>query len=463
MKKILIIAVVIAAVAAVIALRPTGNAVSGGVCEGCNVVLITVDTLRPDHLSAYGYGRETSPNIRSLAEKSSVFTNAFSQTPFTPASHWSIMSGTYPHTHNLQRNKEKFFFEAEANLTRTPLVAVALKGMGYDVYETAGFASHSVLQDLSPGLDTFEYGNVTGAEPSEITDKAMEWLEGRDGKFFLWVHYWDPHAPYSPPPGFDVFTSPEDEALYGEIDRNLTEKERLDPIYTEDGYFKFMESKYDGEIMYVDAEVGRLLEKADAVGGETIIIVASDHGECFGERYYGSYAADGELAVKCHDHSWSLFDEELRVPLIIHNPRDMNAQSISEMAQLVDIAPTILDMLGMEKDGRMEGKSLLPLMEEGIKVNDYVFSDIYASRGIYAKSVRDERWKLVKISNWNDGSEKLVLNDMKVGEDVDFSGIYPDVAEKMEEILDSRIPPAAAVKSEISGDIRKLLESLGYV
>jgi arylsulfatase A-like enzyme len=268
-----------------------------------DILLITIDTLRADHLSCYGYKTGTSPNLDQLASQGWRFENAYSAVPVTLPSHATILTGVYPATHGYHDNA---YFPPSA----TPLISEILKKQRY---YTAAFVSGAPLSG-SFGLDRgFDYydDEFPGREriAKETTERALQWLKSASHPFFLWVHYYDPHAEYNPPEPFrsDYSTAP-----------------------------------YDGEIAYVDSQIAKLFH---AIGSEDLVIVTADHGEGLGEH--------GEST-----HAVFLYNSTLHVPLILRGP-NMAPKVLSEAVTLCDIVPTIIDITKISTQQRFDGTSLL--------------------------------------------------------------------------------------------------------
>jgi arylsulfatase A-like enzyme/Flp pilus assembly protein TadD len=289
-----------------------------------NVVLITIDTLRADHLGCYGDKSAQTPNIDSLAREGVRFSNAYTPVPITLPSHSSIMTGTYPTTsgmHDFSGNKLN---------PDQPTMASVLQKAGY---ATGAVVASAVLDSrfgLNHGFDFyydhFEFNRLLETNldemerpGNEVMDQALAWLGKRDNKrFFLWVHLYDPHSPYRPP----------------------------EPYKT-----RYASAPYDGEIAFADAQVGRLLRalKQKNLYGRTLIVVAGDHGEGLGEH--------GEKT-----HGFFIYDSTLHVPLIIKLPAPAAARVAAEDVSLVDVLPTVLDALGVTQPADVQGRSLLGLV-----------------------------------------------------------------------------------------------------
>jgi len=277
-----------------------------------NVLLITLDTTRADHIGVYGVRPQLTPNIDRLAGRGSVFTRAFSHTPLTLPAHANILTGHTPLYHGVADNNgyhlDKRFFT----------LAEQLRGQGY---ATAAFVSSFVLSrtvGLDQGFDIYrEPLNQDTFLAAEIVPLAQEWIAAQKSEWFCWLHLWDPHSPYSPPPPFDK--------LY-----------RADP--------------YAGEIAYMDAELGQLfsfLEKSGCLAS-TLIIITADHGEALGEH--------GEF-----EHGFFAYNSTVHIPLIICRP-GARPGTVKTLVSHVDIFPTVCDILGSAPPPGLAGRSLLPLL-----------------------------------------------------------------------------------------------------
>ncbi|HSR53560.1 MAG TPA: sulfatase-like hydrolase/transferase [Acidobacteriota bacterium] len=294
------------------------------------VVLITVDTLRADHTSPYGYEKAETPVMEALAREGVVFEKALVHTPITLPSHATILTGTYPHFHGLQdvvgRLREDI-----------PTLAEWFRGRGY---ATAAFVGASVLSadwGLDRGFQHYDDEIASGEAlqrvdfdrmerpASAVIDRALAWMDvHREEPYFLWVHLYDPHDPYEPP----------------------------EPYRS-----RFAQEPYDGEIAYVDFQTGRLIERLKSQGlyDPALIVFTADHGESLGEH--------GERY-----HAFFIYESVLRVPLIIKaphgkaGPRPVADVRVKPQVRAVDLAPTICQLLGESIPSWMQGQGLLAHM-----------------------------------------------------------------------------------------------------
>ncbi|MBI2894567.1 MAG: sulfatase [Deltaproteobacteria bacterium] len=283
-----------------------------------NVVLVTVDSLRPDHVGCYGYRRATTPNIDALARRSVRFERAWAQGSSTRFSVPSFMTSRY---------MSQLAMRGRAVLPQNTTLAEVLQGAGFRTAGLMATTERGTGPGVGQGFESFRHSlNLRGEHPDRsITDDAIAILEEPgDRLLFLWVHYYDPHSPFVAPEGAPSFGT-------GEADR------------------------YDSEIWSADREVGRLVGAVDRQFGPdgAVIILTGDHGEAFGEH--------GKVG-----HSGQLHEELLRVPLLARVPGARAAVSTMPAA-LLDIMPTVLDLAGALPSPplRLEGRSLLPQIAGG--------------------------------------------------------------------------------------------------
>jgi len=297
--------------------------------KGFNLVLVSLDTLRADHLRSYGYERETSPNCDSLFSRSFAFMNAFSAAPSTLPSHATIMTGLQPGVHR-------------ANFSRRnplPSSAVTLAEiLNREGYRTGSFNGGGQI-DAAFGLDQgFEVYNDDAGGFSEIWPRARQWLDFyADRKFFLFLHSYDIHLPYKPPQPFNTMFYPEYSGDIGDaIKVRMIENVNAGMIDMSEDDIKHVEALYDGGIRYTDRYISKIEEFLDSKGvaNRTIIVVLSDHGEEFNEHGYVAW------------HSHTLYDELLHVPLIIYIP-GAGPGIVNEKVGIVGLMPTLLDILGV--------------------------------------------------------------------------------------------------------------------
>lgn len=320
--------------------------------EKYNVLLITIDTLRRDHLSAYGYRRNTTPTLDTLARQSSLFKNAYSTAPMTVPSVTSIMTSTYFAQHHVANNRMAFDGSV-------PTLAQALHASGYT---TAAFIGNAVLKPdrgLYRGFDVYN-AHLPGSEinrrlperdAERLTAAALSWLQAHDKeRFFLWLHYQDPHAPYNPPEAFaHVFdpSEPSDVTLpivpLPEDPGGIPEYAALPGIFDPQVYI----ARYDSEIRYTDQSISEIVKfiGSNSLLGRTMIAVTADHGESLGENDH--YFA----------HGHNVTSDLTNVPLFLYVPGKPQ-QVYSHPVQTIDIAPTLLKLLSLKVPPSFVGEFL---------------------------------------------------------------------------------------------------------
>ncbi|MCB9477216.1 MAG: sulfatase [Deltaproteobacteria bacterium] len=336
--------VVLAALVVAVASMGTTCA-SGGKAQGPNVLLISIDTLRADALGAYGRTPSFTPNIDALAAEGVVFANARSNAPWTLPSHASLFTGLVPTRHRAIDDRVPINSDA-------PMLTEELKAAGY---RTAAFVTHYYVgKDYGFGRGFDEFQLTEDAPADQITDQAAAWLrdKAKGGPFFLFVHYFDPHTPYTPPKSIRDKHLREGTQLQGDTADVLAIVHKKDPK-NYDRNLAGLRALYDGEVEYVDQAVGRLLGRLDEKQREnTIVVLVSDHGEEFMEH--------GLM-----EHGFTLYDEQLRVPMIMRWPGVVpKGKAVGAAVSLVDVMPTILELAGRPVPSEISGGSVVPLMRE---------------------------------------------------------------------------------------------------
>jgi len=407
-----------------------------------NLLLITVDTLRPDHVGAWGYAKATSPAIDALARESLRFENARSHSSWTLPSVASLMTSHYASSHGCWHYGSRL----PASFTT---LAERLRDAGYATAAVPGGGPLGTEHGMAQGFDHFfeELLDDDDAEPQrtitspDVTRIAGRWLEGRSGDrrpWFLWAHYFDPHFEYLPhedvPEPFHA-TPPTGLEDPGALER-----------------YKVL---YDGEIAYSDRFVGRLLERVAALprSRETVIVLTADHGEEFQEH--------GGLM-----HGFTLYEEVIRVPLAIRIP-GVPGRRVEEPVGLVQVLPTVLDALGLEVPEPIEGKSLLPGLRAGSVPAMPLLSELRLFDGFHADSIVKGSWKLI-VDRSND---RRLLFDLRrdPDEEDDLAGEHPVRVARLEQRLEAmrararERAPAPPTEFEPSEDLRDRLRALGYI
>lgn len=488
-----------------------------------NILILSIDTLRGDHCSFNGYHHGTTPNLDRLAEESVVFSNAFSCSPITLPSLSSIMTGKYPQNHGARDNLN--YLLSERNLTLAEILTE-------EGYTTGAVIANRVIRStrkLDQGFgyygESFVYDQLSYLIPGLLarkillertglervwhwklgagycTDLALRWLrEHHREKFFLWVHYMDPHCPYDPPKVFadkfesggrTWFTTNFTYADYNRIYENLPpEEEEIAGIHR----------LYDGEILYADHQIGRLMDSVEELGllQNTAIIFTSDHGEGLGDEHYW-YGG----------HTHFLFSEDLNVPLFIRFPDQRSKVAVNTTLCNIDIFATVLDIVGVleEYSERIDAVSALPLIEgTGDENPPPIFAEsgerlAFDPRRIEAikeggenpyrlvpkqrrsltrelglevlnekklRTVIDGEWKLTYTPAYEEGEHFELYNLRKdPDEHVDFSAEEPLQLSRLKNLLLSWVSADTVTRYdeniEISRGEMQALKALGYI
>jgi arylsulfatase A-like enzyme len=410
-----------------------------------NLLLITVDTLRADHLGCYGYRRKTSPRIDALARQGARFETAITAAPVTLTSHASILTSTYPTAHGLLGN-QRYLIDGE----RLTTLAEILQPRGW---RTGAFVSASILSHrfgLADGFDIYEDSFDLEADRAErrgaeTVDLALAWLRrAKGGPFFLWLHLFDPHGVYDPPEPY----------------RSMFLPQRAKPAERPP-----KRALYDGEIRYADTQIGRVLDQLDASGmaPRTLVVLTSDHGQGLGQHGIAG-------------HIRSLYDEVARVPLIVRLPGKVPAgRVVQRQVRTIDILPTALELIGLAPPDGIHGRSLVPLLEgrdraepeEGAYMQTWVYALEQRIRGgetglYHPRGLRTSRWKL--IDDRIRGKSQLYDLRSDPRELRDLADSEPQVVSELEERLARFGGAAESLAPEpMTESERAKLRALGYV
>jgi len=430
-----------------------------------DIILITADTLRADHLGAYGYGRDTSPNFDAFSDDALLFENAFSHAPQTHTSFSSILTGFLPHeTHAYQRAP----LPAEVDTLA-------------ELLQSAGYSTHAVVsnyllrqksrwregQGWAQGFDSYDdemnQRELIRPQPErtarETTDRAIEIIRrSTDKPLFLWVHYQDPHGPYAAPPEFAaaVGAAPEEHRLLP-LNRTRSGAGGI-PVHQRlpggRNYFHYV-WQYDGEIRYFDHQLGRLISALKEAGlyDQSLILFTADHGEALGEHdFYFS-------------HVGRLFHGLTHVPLVLKHGGRLSGRR-QDYVQHLDVVPTLAIAAGIEPDPRLRGTDLRQPTPEGREIFAIVESPL--DRDGERASLVVDGLKLVK----NRDTQKLRLYDLRAdpAEENDLSGdpSHRTQRKQLEHRLErlrhaDRLALGAPQPEPLTDQEREALRALGYL
>ena len=427
-----------------------------------NLLLISIDTLRADHLKCYGYNRDTSPHLDQLAREGTLFENLTATTSWTTPSHMSMFTSLYPSVHGVQTVND-------ALGDGVPTLAQCLAQSGY---VTAAFVTGPLVGHrfgFNRGFEFFDDFTAAAALPFQprqqaglaraatspaITNLATQWLKKHSQEnFFLFLHYFDCHHDYTPPTPFNEKFDPDYKGNENGRDIFRRQDDVMAHISVVD--LAHMVALYDGGIAYTDEHVGRILQLLQdlRLSEKTLVIVLSDHGEAFLEH--------GKLL-----HGNSLYEEVLQVPLIMRLPGVIPAgKRVAGNVSQVDLMPTALGLLHVA----------CPLQIQGIDLSPAILSDqlvperlIYSELTAYGFNLRAVRWghrKLLGTMGTLDGAqlEELAGSREKVIAGADLKKDCPEAALRA---LTIGLPSIAAARphkaNEPDADLIRQLKSLGY-
>ena len=438
-----------------------------------NVILLSIDALRADHLGAHGYERETTPFLDEFAEQEIEFKTAISASSHTREAVPALLSGRYPDV-----------FAANGYQYVPKTVADRLSEAGY---QTAGFHSNPYVSrayGFNSGFDTFDDDLIHGqnrlialaqralnkfvfnrgeyhARATEINNRSLSWLDGisNDRPFFLWNHYMDPHGPYNPPAGY-TYT---DNKLSNNQAQTLYQKAVDQPNKINNEERQILIKSYDGEIRYLDDQLREFFKIIEDMGllAESLVIVTADHGDAFGE--HGYYA-----------HPRYLHESLIHVPLIISRPGMNERETFTTPASTLNIAPTILEYAG-ESTSELPRDPLVSNNRERQYSSEVVFASATGEdeyKRVRRFAAREKRWKVVlerdieskkivseRVYNLADNKkelEGLLLNETN----------QQKLIQQLRDFSASRLESVGRAveeeKFEQTAEVEERLETLGY-
>ena len=437
-----------------------------------NVVFLSIDALRADHCSCYGYERETTPRLDGFAKENDRFENAYSASSHTREAIPALLTGRYPDAavdagyrlvaDSIATHLGRAGFST-AGFHSNPFVSRAYGfDQGFDsLDDDLRFGRNRFIALAQRALDVARHRNY--ARATEINERSLDWLDSLEGsgpeeRFFLWNHYMDVHGPYEPPTGYREFVSKypgdrEVQKLYKRaIDRpdSVTEAER-----------RLLIDCYDAEIRYTDHHIGAFLDALDDRGllDETLVILTADHGDAFGEHGY-------------YEHPRYLHEELLRVPLLVGGSgvSTVGGGVYEEPVSTLDVVPTLLDAVGVSHDSpELPGRSLRTMLSGRTGgIDDGAGTDSDRGRYVFGQAHgegADERLRRFSVrdrSGWS--SLEYDLDAERVIEERPHSGGDPLLGVLREHVAEraGRVEQSAATDTEPTEEIERRLEALGY-
>jgi arylsulfatase A-like enzyme len=467
--------------------RPPGTAAAANPARP-NVLLVVLDTVRRDHVSAYGYERKTTPSVDALAQRAHLFVNAYATSPYTLSSHASLFTGLLPSEHGAHPVSHRTLGGSAVQratggyyplIPEAPTLADRLRGRGY---QTAAISANHVFFSAWSGLARgFEclttvqrqyryYPLVHAAARADrvlfnaylnpflradhVTDAAMDWI-GSIGQqpFFLFLNYFDAHEPYAPPRPYDrLFQTGPPRAGVRE---RWHEKRHFGQLDKDD--LEYLRSQYDGEIAYLDSQFGRLLDWLERASllDRTLVLVTSDHGEYFGE--HGMYG-----------HGKALYEEALRVPLIVKLPGQRTGARNERLLGLHDVASIVEGAVGGAPDPialahagtgpRVLAEYWLPHLLVRAR------PDLFEAG--YVRAAYDGRYKLIQADT---GGDELYDLSEDEGEARNLLALEPERAAPLRARMVAAAPPLVDVTSttrvapSLNAEAVQQLRALGYL
>jgi arylsulfatase A-like enzyme len=348
-----------------------------------NVILISMDTLRADHLGCYGYARDTTPHLDGFSKESVLFTQVIAQAPYTVSSHMSMLTSLYPSFHKVNLIRES---------TMNPKIetlAELLYNNGYRTWAIVGGGQMSSDYGLSEGFESYTEFTSPHRDVWRKIREIIGFIEKeKNNNFFVFFHSYKPHAPYNPIPPYDTMFNPN---YSGPISGSINQIEKINSgeLEVTPKDIEHLIALYDGDIREMDDQIVELFDylKKEGLDKRTLIVFTSDHGEEFGEH--------GKVGM----HSHTVYDELLLVPLILHLPEILRKGAVYDtQVQSVDILPTILNLAGIEfNETIIHGESLLPLINNGPQegIDRYAFSERLAADRHHFRSMRSSEYKYI--------------------------------------------------------------------
>ena len=419
-----------------------------------NVVLVTLDTTRADHLGCYGYARDTSPRLDELAADSMVYERAVSTSSWTLPAHASMFTGKFTASHGARYDPAGPLKLLDAIEGHPSWEAYRARGLSAGettlagILSAAGYETGAVVAGpwmktpfgLDAGFDAYDddrINSVRGRLAEDVTDRAIDWIDGRSGPFLLFLNYYDPHTPYGAPGEWGAAFLPAGTDL-AELDGREQSVEEMIALY-------------DGEIRYMDFHIGRLLEHLRGRGlyENSWIVVTADHGELLGEH-------------GLQGHGRFLFQPELQIPLIVKRPgTDPRRGRSEEPVQQLDVLPLICEGLGLPLppgiQGQAPGSITHPIVAETYPL------EALTPHGHWRALIEGT----TKFA-WNSNGRHLLFDLAEdPGEERNLVAEDPQRARRLNarlhEYLDGLPGPAPATEGELDRETREALKSLGYV
>lgn len=422
-----------------------------------NVIILMVDTLRADHLGFHGYERATSPNLDRFAARAAAFRENYSQSSRTGPSVASLFTGLHVRSHGVINPLEQWDGKGVLDASHLTLAEI-LSGAGYtcraivanpNVYEQFGFGQ---------GFDQYRHVDLftAAADINNLSSRWIDELTEGENPFFLYLHYMEPHSPYTaPPPSNGLFV---DRSYSGPI---TGEHRQIDGILAgaitvNDRDRAHLTALYDQEIASWDLSFGRFMRFLESRGvlDNTIVVVVADHGEEFFDH--------GAVL-----HGYTLYNEQLHVPLVIAAPGRSSGRTIDTVTRNIDLLPTVLDLVELGLPDGIQGESLLPLIDGAAGEDRFVFSQtqIRAVKTVSCSSFQAKGWKLIETLVPPGASPQLFNVADDRGEQ---NNLFESMATRVKEIRGLRaeylrsLPEGPSRTVTLDEDAKEWMRKMGY-
>jgi len=445
-----------------LACAPSDRSVARIVGRQPDIILITIDALRADHLGIYGYDRPTSPSIDAFARGAVVVRDHISQAPYTKASMASLFTGLFPTAHKVVTSSVTFAAamtgHVESAVPTTDVLDSAVSTLAEELaavgYQTVGLDTNPFLLrefGFAQGFGEYEFLSDEGSVVSSATDVAARALQAIDARdrarpLFVWFHVMEPHSPYTPAEAFRQMFPPRSPPL-------IVPSETIQPWLMIQGSrdARVYEALYDAEVREADEALGRFFSglRERHMMASSIVVLTADHGEEFFD--HGGF-----------EHNRTLFDEMIRVPLIVAAPGLAPAMREAQTQQ-VDLMPTLAAQAGARVPDGLHGADIWPVLEGKSKGERYAYSENPGS--LY--SLRTREWKFISTLQ---GGHHLYRIDLDPGEREDLVGTHPEETERYRDLLVKILASAATAGKRLRGQsapiqprVLQRLKALGYV
>ena len=426
---------------------------AGGGERRPNVLFVLVDTLRRDHLQLHGYARPTSPALDALAARSLVVERMYAQAPWTKPAVGSLFTSLYPRQHKALGKSSANHLPAEVDTLAELLRRAGWATTGYSenphVQVETGFGQGFERFDGTPGFRSFTQG---------VVKHTVELLRGAHGRqpFFHYVHFLDPHGPYTPSERHraefvGARTTERDLVRRGRVGDLIGARDvPREPLSAAD--VDYLRALYDAEIRSIDDALARILLvlAEEGLADDTLVVVTSDHGEEFLE--HGGFK-----------HGFRIHDELLRVPFLLHVPGAAPRRLASTIVQQIDVAPTLLELLGIPAPPELQGRSFAGALRGAELAPQPAIAEC-SWEGLDLRAIRTEEWKLILDGH---GADMLFRVDRDPGETENVIAQHPEVVAELTALMEERLgryagPDAASARGVRDQGIEDAMDDLGY-